>query len=923
MDEVQEPQDLLAAYGRMAMDDTASPRDRARQLTTVVTDLLRRTVGRAAVRLPARGSGDPRILFDFEGRDYLITCVLDDGVRMRPDVGIPVEANGGPRWSLLTWSRFPGRAEKRINLVRERGGVVLDRSHVDAAVAGLVELAPLIRDVFRRQECHLTLADLVLPAAPPPVPLVMMPPDRMGTPVGVPTLTWQDVTSEVALVGEATVVRPTGMAWRGGSLLVTCEDGLLELDPVRGRAEWFLPLPGCHGAPLVGQDGAVLVMAGPAVVRWHNGTLTAVAGAFDAPGPQLMAGHDGEPWVLSGSGATLGTGQGGTLALTRVGAKVGDHLRRPLTFDAAVRSAAWLSRRRFFLAAGGHSVVADLERSTDLNRQEDWIPTAGHYPSHLLVTGPDTVLSASTAGSGNRVDLHRTRVDHPSAEHLVEYQLDRVLGLAQPPGDGPAYLLASLPSNDHTLVRPVLTRISGLRHTLPSGESAARAEPEFTDRNAVSLSARGRKSDYQLDRLPFAPESGQGDVFRAVHTASGIVVAFKRRLRPRPRARRRMEREVTIAQKLRGHPHVMPVLDHDLDFEWFVMPMAQGTLAERRSDVQGDEALRELVDAVGAGLAAAHEHGWVHRDIKPANILLLNGRWTVADWGIARRPRGETSAEGRLTNASIGSGGWAAPELTSDPHDGACFASDIYSLGQVIGWILTGDLPHTNTPLLPDPGPWRGVVRRATYRDPAARPQTVADFIALVERETGPTDLPITRAHDFLRKAADGDEDAAELLVDLAVDQAANYELYLDVITQLSMDVSLPALLKNPARAIALVDGMAAQVDGDRGTWPRFTEADRAILWLLRVSRSAAREEEWDLLEAAARGLCIWDGRLDRWDPQRSIKSWLRSLSGHGAQILASVLREYPRSAQHFSELADERHADVAIRNAVQAALQG
>lgn len=933
MNEVQGPQELVTEYGRWAADDVLSRNDRERQLAHLVASLLRRTVDVSAVQV---AEGVNSVYFDFEGRDYDVSCTLGGVSYVNGLINAMIEGTTGrfrggggtrtprwgrsQRWALLSSSPEPGVADCSPGLDFGGFGVLLDRSHLDAAAAGLLELAPLIRDIFRRREPHLTLADLILTSAPPTVPLVMTPSDLMTTRVSVPTRTWQDVASEVVLVGEPTAVRPTGMAWRDGSLLVTCEDGVLELDPARGRAGWLLNLPGCHGAPLVGPAGEVLVMAGPAVVRWQEGTLAAVAGGFDEPGPQLLAGHDGEPWVLSGSGATLGTGEGGTLALTRVGERVGDQLRYPLAFDAAVRSAVWLGRRRFFLAAGGHSVVADLERSTDLNQREDWIRTAGHYPGHLLVTGPDTVLSASTGGSGNRIDLHRTPVGG-TGEHLVEYELDRVFGLAQPPGEGPAaYLLASVPSNDHEFVRPVLTRISGLRPSLPSGESAA--GPESIGWDAVGLAARGRKSDYRMERLPFAPQGYQGEVFRAIHKPSDTVVAYKRRRSQRSGARRRMEREVSIAQRLRGHPHVMPVLDHDPAFGWFVMPMAEGTLAERRSEVQSDETLREFVVAVGAALAAAHEHDWVHRDIKPENILLLDGRWTVADWGIARRPRGETSAEGRLTNASIGTGGWAAPELTSDPHDGACPASDIYSLGQVIGWILTGDLPQTNTPLLPGPGPWRGVVRRATYKDPAARPQTIADFLTLVERETGSADLPITRAHALLQKAADGDEDAAEHLVDLAVDQTGSYELYLDVIARLNVEVALPALLDNPARAIALVEAMAAQVDGDRGTWPGYAEAARAVRWLLGVCRGAAREEEWDLLEAAARGLCIWDERFDQWDPQGSIRSWLRSLSGPGAQILASVLREYPGSARHFWQLANDRLADMAIRTAVQATVQ-
>jgi hypothetical protein len=163
--------------------------------------------------------------------------------------------------------------------------------------------------------------------------------------------------------------------------------------------------------------------------------------------------------------------------------------------------------------------------------------------------------------------------------------------------------------------------------------------------------------------------------------------------------------------------------------------------------------------------------------------------------------------------------------------------------------------------------------------------------------------------------------DAARQLFQLAVDQPDNYELYLDAVARIDLGVAEPALLANPAQAIALVQAMAAQVDGDRGQWPAFTEADRAIYWLLRVSRIAAHEGQWDLLETAVRSMCAWDDRFDQWKPQDSIKSWLRSLSGHGAQVVASVLREFPGSVRHFWELEDERRVDMEIRSAVQAAV--
>lgn len=79
----------------------------------------------------------------------------------------------------------------------------------------------------------------------------------------------------------------------------------------------------------------------------------------------------------------------------------------------------------------------------------------------------------------------------------------------------------------------------------------------------------------------------------------------------------------------------------------------------------GPAELRTLVDA----LAAAHEHDWLHRYIKPSNILYLDGRWTLTDWAIVRRPRGQTTEAGR-TGLYIGTEGFAAPELSVTPHEG-------------------------------------------------------------------------------------------------------------------------------------------------------------------------------------------------------------------------------------------------------------
>lgn len=412
-----------------------------------------------------------------------------------------------------------------------------------------------------------------------------------------------------------------------------------------------------------------------------------------------------------------------------------------------------------------------------------------------------------------------------------------------------------------------------------------------------------------------------GVVHEAVHKPTETVVAFKKSKSLREKLTARMRHEIEAAQMLGGNRHVMPVLDFSSRAEWFVMPLAQGTAEQRQPDLQhdGDE-LRALVDAVAAALADAHRLGYVHRDIKPANILHLDGRWVLGDWGIVRRPRGQTTSPGR-TGRVIGTAEFGAPELSVDPHN-ATPASDIYSLGRVIGWLLTGAKPEANVPLLPPPGsPWRTVVRQCTFREPSNRPQTIDEFLDLVEREmASPLELPIARAQQLLQGAEDGDAEAARRLLALVADHSGDYELYLDVLARLNMDLTAPLLLANTEQAFTLIAAITGHVQGDGTSWPRYNECKRAIAWLRGVARHAARAENWDLLEEAARGMCTWDAASNEFDQQIATGDWLRQLRGQAAQILAGVLREHPGSAHYYYELTSERSVDVAIRSAIASA---
>jgi len=194
-------------------------------------------------------------------------------------------------------------------------------------------------------------------------------------------------------------------------------------------------------------------------------------------------------------------------------------------------------------------------------------------------------------------------------------------------------------------------------------------------------------------------QGGMGVVYLAREVRLDRPVALKLlppRLAAEPAPRERFLREARLAAKL-SHPNIIPIhaVDEVADYVFFAMAYVEGeTLTERvrnRGPLPPGDATR-LLREVAWALAYAHAQGVIHRDVKPDNIMLEagSGRALVADFGIAAQVSGAAGVDG---GDVIGTPEFMSPEQALGEKVDA--KSDLYSLGIVGYFILTGRLPFT------------------------------------------------------------------------------------------------------------------------------------------------------------------------------------------------------------------------------------
>jgi serine/threonine protein kinase len=208
---------------------------------------------------------------------------------------------------------------------------------------------------------------------------------------------------------------------------------------------------------------------------------------------------------------------------------------------------------------------------------------------------------------------------------------------------------------------------------------------------------------------------GMGTVYAAYDRRLEREVAIKvsNAAAPSSDLEARLRQEARVLAHLE-HPGIVPVHDAGAldDGRWFyVMKYVRGeTLPQHVASLAGEAAVLGVFERIADTVAFAHAAGIVHRDLKPSNVMVgAFGEVLVLDWGVAKilaapptTPESaattpESSAGtpesngGTASGTRLGTPGFMAPEQQRGDASTAGPAADVYSLGALLFWLLTGD----------------------------------------------------------------------------------------------------------------------------------------------------------------------------------------------------------------------------------------
>lgn len=416
-------------------------------------------------------------------------------------------------------------------------------------------------------------------------------------------------------------------------------------------------------------------------------------------------------------------------------------------------------------------------------------------------------------------------------------------------------------------------------------------------------------------------------VYRGRDTALDREVAIKvlhPHLAQAAESRARFSREARAVARL-AHPSIVEIYDYAGDGApeaYLVTEFIRGrtllSFAQEVGFANPEVGLlvgRTLADA----LAHAHAAGVIHRDLKPENVMVQEGERPavkLTDFGIARILASDERMT--MTGALVGSPNHMAPEIIEGKE--ADERSDLFSLGTILYWLATGQLPFAAS----NP---TATLRRAIngeFDDPRDLSARVSGALAtLLTRCLSPD--PSGRPASAMEVRATLDEILAEVGIDRPDEELASF-LADPAAFQAAFPARAVAALiprgeaalrsRNTARALACFNRVLEIEPGNALVEARLRALSRRRLW---------RRAAWSVAGAVAAAALVvfsvrwWNG-LPAGPGAAAGESAVTSGPGPGGVALAS---EQPSPAEPESTRGDGGEPRPASGGAVLTAAKG
>ena len=190
--------------------------------------------------------------------------------------------------------------------------------------------------------------------------------------------------------------------------------------------------------------------------------------------------------------------------------------------------------------------------------------------------------------------------------------------------------------------------------------------------------------------------------------------------------RSRFKREYNITKSLSDSYGIIQVYSFSDESCSYTMEKAESTLEKfvlenELTDASKLNCIRQVLYI----MTEVHRRDIIHRDLSPNNIFILSGQLKIADFGLGKDLNVFTSHQTLYTNA-VGQYFYCAPEQFMMLRD-ADKRSDVYSLGRIINFIMTGDSRNFHHI-------YRNVTEKATSSDAAYRYGDAAQLSTFFEK---------------------------------------------------------------------------------------------------------------------------------------------------------------------------------------------